>query len=125
MRLVLPIAALGAALFGSLPASAAQDAPQAPALNAEQQALLRCSVAVALVSTRQEQGDAAALAFPPMVEQGREFFVRAMAQLMDQLHLNREGVTALVVEEATRLAGEQGKEDAVMPACLVMMEPVR
>ena len=81
----LPLLAL--ALF-AVPASAQQ--PARPAMSLEQQMLLRCSAAFAIVADQQARGLASAGAYPPMAQRGREFFVRSSARLMDELHLPRE-----------------------------------
>ena len=52
---------------------------------------------------------------------GREYFVRALAQLIDEAHLDRDGVVRLVQAEAARL---QDSPDLLtgMPACLASLE---
>ena len=94
----------------------------APALNAQQAATLRCSAALAVVAQGQANGKAAALAYPPLGERGREFFVRTTARLMDELQLDRDGVSALVSREAQQLWDEEGLLEQVMPSCLALLE---
>lgn len=99
---------------------AAQPAP-APVLSQQSRALLRCSAAFALVSRRQANGDPVALRWPSLDERGREFFVRSLAQLMDETGLDRDGVAWLAGAEAKALQ-DSGETDKVMPSCLVMLE---
>lgn len=99
---------------------AAQPAP-APALSQESRALLRCSAAFALVSRRQANGDPTAQRWPALEVRGREFFVRSLAQLMDQTGLDRDGIAWLAGAEAKALQ-DSGEADKVMPSCLVMLE---
>lgn len=99
---------------------AAQPAP-APVLSQESRALLRCSAAFALVSRRQANGDATARRWPALDVRGREFFVRSLAQLMDQTGLDRDGIALLAGVEAKALQ-DSGEADAIMPSCLVMLE---
>ncbi len=133
----LPAALAVAALAVALPSSglAQQDAadPNAlsepPRLSLEQQTLLRCSAAFAIVSAEQDREEEAALAFPPMQQRGQEYFVRAGARLMDELSLSREAVQQLFQAEAqslqARQEGGQGGErllDDVMGPCLLSLE---
>jgi len=112
---------------------ALQTAPQASAstgpissieeLPIEQSAAPRCAVAFAIVGGWQSSGDARGSAYPDMAsEGGREFFVRAMAGLMEAQGLTREAATAIIMREVRRLSTEQGATqiEAMMPACLLM-----
>ena len=56
-----------------------------------------------------------------MTARGREYFVRAMVQLMDDAHLDHDTVAKLVQGEAARL---QDSPDLLkgMPACLASLE---
>lgn len=112
-------AALAPVLSAALALQAASAAP--PVLSQENRALLRCSAAFALVANGQANGDAQAKKWPDVTIRGREFFVRAMAQLMDATGLDRAGITALADREARALAAgdEVGK---IMPSCLLMLE---
>ncbi|MBV7258960.1 hypothetical protein [Erythrobacter crassostreae] len=94
---------------------------QGSKLSQESKAVLRCSAAFALVSYGQSNGDADALKWPDVNTRGREFFVRSMAQMMDETGLNREGIADLVGKEAQRLS-DTGEVYTVMPACLVMLD---
>jgi len=106
------------------PAAAQRPVPPAatvPQLTADQQTLLHCSALFALVSGRQHAGDKAALAFPDVTAKGREYFVRALVELMDEAHLDHDTVARLVQAEAARL---QDSPDplAGMPACLASLD---
>lgn len=98
----------------------AQDAP-APSLSIEQRTMVRCSAAFALLANRQQMGEEAALAFPDIAERGREYFVRAMASLMDSAALDREAIAALLAGEAEDLAGG-GSLYQALPPCLLALE---
>jgi hypothetical protein len=102
-------------------ALAAQTAPAAPALSQENRALVRCAAAFAMVAEGQVKGNAAAKKWPPVEPRGREFFVRALAQLMDATGLDRDGISQLVSAEAQGL-WDRGEVDKVMPSCLVMLD---
>jgi hypothetical protein len=102
------------------PAAAQQPAP-APQLTDEQRTLLHCSATFAIVSGRQHAGDKAALALPDITTRGREYFVRALVELMDEAHLDHDTIVKLVQDEAARL---QDSPDLLkdMPACLASLE---
>ncbi len=102
-------------------ALALQPAAAPPVLSQEDRALLRCAAAFAVVTSRQARGDAAGQQWPVLGTRGREFFVRAMAQLMDTSGLDRDGITALVSTE-TKTMVAKGEVDQVMPTCLSMLE---
>jgi hypothetical protein len=102
------------------PGLAQLDAP-ATQLTDEQRTLLHCSASFALVSGRQHAGDKAALAFPDVTTRGREYFVRALVQLMDEAGLDHDTVARLVQAEAARLQDSPGLL-AGMPACLASLD---
>jgi hypothetical protein len=113
--------AIAAALaLAAAPIAAQQSAP-APQLTAEQQTLLHGSATFAVVSGRQHAGDKAALAFPDVTTRGREYFVRALVELMDEAHLDRATIARLVQAEAARLQ-DSPELLAGMPACLASLE---
>lgn len=101
--------------------SLAQQARPAPQLNGDQRTLLHCSATFALVSGRQHAKDPQALAFPDITERGREYFVRAMVELMDEAGLDHDAIQSLVTQEAAGL-----QDSAVlykqMPACLASLK---
>jgi hypothetical protein len=108
------------ALAVAAPAVAQQPRPT-PQLTDDQRTLLHCAATFALVSGRQHAKDPQALAFPDVTERGREYFVRAMVQLMDDAGLDHDAVKALVTQEAAGL-----QDSAVlykqMPACLASLQ---
>jgi len=113
MRSVYPcLATLGAALV-HLPA-AAQEVPQ---ISLEHRMRLRCSAAFALVAKAQQDGDAAARAYPPLAARGREYFVRSAAEVMDGAGLDRDQISAVLAHEARDLS-RGGTLEQVMPVCL-------
>jgi hypothetical protein len=95
--------------------------PMPDSMTQQQQALLRCAAAFAVVSNGQANGDSQAQQWPELGTRGREFFVRAMAQLMDQTGLDREGISLLAGAHAQALSAN-GEIDRVMPACLTILE---
>jgi hypothetical protein len=115
--MLTPFLALALAL--DTPARAAPAAP--PPLSPESRALLRCSAAFALVAEAQGKGDTAALRWPALGTRGREFFVRALARVMDETGLDRAGITRLAMSEAKALH-DRGETGRIMPSCLVMLE---
>jgi hypothetical protein len=112
-RLILPL--LAAAVL-ALPASA-QQAPTTPALNLQQNMLLRCSAAFALGQRLQQANAPEAAGWPPLAAGGREFFVRSSARLMDEAQLSREQIVTLLTQASQDLARE-GQLAKVMPICL-------
>ncbi|GMN04132.1 hypothetical protein [Erythrobacter sp. MTPC3] len=109
------------ALTTQAPAASMHQVQLSPALSQQSKALVRCSAAFALISYGQDIGNEAALKWPVLETRGKEFFVRALAQLMDETGLDREGISALVGAEAQRLT-DAGETEKVMPACLIMLD---
>lgn len=101
-------------LLTALLTLAAQAAPL-PTLNAMQQGALTCSAAFA-VDARTPGRDAE--------RQGREreFFVQALAQIMDETGADRAAIVALVGAEAQRLAGQPAQLAQVLPACRSLLD---
>lgn len=101
------------------------DAAQASAtetrLTLEQAMLLRCSAAFALVANRQIRGEEWALAYPPLAEQGREFFVQATSRLIDELQISENVLAEVIYAEAGKLG--QPNLDQIMPVCLTLLPP--
>ena len=120
MKSSLFLAALSLAV--AMPAAGQQTPGRG--LTDEQRTLLHCSATFALVSGRQHAGDKQALAFPDVSARGREYFVRALVQLMDEAGLDRAAVAGLVQAEAAKL---QGSPDLLegMPACLASLDASR
>jgi hypothetical protein len=119
----LPLAILAALV--ALPA-AAQEAPR---YTLEHRMLLRCSAAFAIVAGEQARGMAPALAYPPLGERGREYFVRSSVRLMDELKLPRQEIEASLRAEVETLqqasaaaANPAGYLDGVMQPCLSALE---
>jgi len=94
---------------------------QSSALSVENTTIVRCSAAFALIAQKQVEGDPSATQWPPLGERGREFFVRALADLMDDTGFGREQIARLVQDEARRLQGS-AELDQIMPACLLMLD---
>lgn len=123
-RIVCLLLAVAAA-----PLAAQQEGEDAPVLGLEQAMQLRCSAAFAIIAGEQARGVESALEYPPLGERGREFFVRAMATLMDEQALSREQVEALLRAEVAKLQGDAMRAgepaayvDSVMQPCLLALE---
>lgn len=83
----------------------------------------RCAMAFATISRWQKSGEARGSAYPDMeTTGGREFFVQAMAQLMDTAELTRDDILMLATREveANSTAEGEAKVAAMMPACLML-----
>jgi putative Ca2+/H+ antiporter (TMEM165/GDT1 family) len=96
-------------------------APEPAPLSQQDRALLRCAAAFALAARAQTEGDADARQWPDLAARGREFFVRALAQLMEAGDRDRAAIAALANAEAEALT-TSGDLPKVMPACLIMLE---
>lgn len=91
----------------------------------EEAATARCGVAFAVVGRWQREGGPRGANYPDMATGGgREFFVRAMANLMDTRELDRVAVERLIVREVAMLDSDEGSDrvEAMMPACLLMKQ---
>lgn len=84
----------------------------------------RCGIAFAMVDGWQAAGDPRGAAWPNIAEAGgREFFVVAMARLIDSHGLEREDISRLVEAEVARHQADNGEAvAAMMPACLSLLE---
>ena len=122
MKHILLAMAASVALSSSALLAQGDPAPP-PQLSLEQATLLRCSAAFAIVAAEQGRGLASALAYPPLKDRGKEYFVRSAAQLMDELQLTRDQVQALLQAEVSRLQDQS--RTAEKPAALVdsIMQP--
>ena len=103
------------------PVSDAPDVSTTPDISLEDRSLLRCAAAFALITRAQETGDEAALKWPQLDQQGQEFFVRALAQVMDQTGMDRTAIARITEAEAKDIH-QSGNLDKIMPACLVMLQ---
>jgi len=119
--MLIPILAPVLAAALAVQAAPAPTTPESAPLSQENRALLRCAAAFALVAQGQVAGDPQAKAWPDLSVRGMEFFVRAMAQLMDETGRDRAGIAALVNGEAQALTAS-GDVTKVMPSCLLMLE---
>lgn len=117
-RFLLSLALLAAPMLAAASPAAAQEA--APQLSLEHRMLVRCSAAFAIVANGQANGQADALEYPDLGETGREFFVRASAQVMDEAGLDRMQLQAAMAAEAQEL-WDSGTVDDIMPACLALL----
>lgn len=125
--MLLPLLAAALALQDApaapAPAPSSEATPSIEALPIEQAAAARCAIAFATVSRWQKAGEARGKAYPDMeAAGGREFFVRVMAQLMDEAGFTRENIAALSLDEAQRNDSPEGaaRIAKMMPACELM-----
>lgn len=95
-------------------------APRAP-LSAEHRTLLRCSAAFAVASHRAARGGEARGSIPSLGERGREYFVRAGAELIDHSGVTREELAVLLKEQARQLS-DPDELAAAMPGCIASLE---
>ena len=123
MKRVLLAAALAGLASPSLAAGAA------PKLSLEQKTLLRCSAAFAIIASEQARGVESALAYPPLGERGKEYFVQAGARLIGELKLTHEQVDGLYRAEIKRLQDESATSDdpralvtSIMQPCLLSLD---
>lgn len=134
MNPVILAAALAVALV-PVGASAAdapampQPAPSGAALSLEHKTLIRCSAAFAIIAYEQGKGVQSALAFPNLRVRGKEYFVHAGAQLMDDLKLDELQVQGLYRQEVKRLQDESAQAGdpaayvaSLMQPCLVLLD---
>lgn len=84
----------------------------------------RCGVAFAVAQGLQDAGDERASDWPDLkAAGGQEFFVRAMANLMDARALDRPAVVTLVEAEVARhRADDYAQLSQMMPGCLLLLE---
>lgn len=87
----------------------------------EQQSALRCAVAVAVVDGLQKQGDENGTRYAAMGTRGQEFFVRSLAQVMDEADLSRTTLRLHVAEEVRRFEDRE-QLHAVMPGCQLLLD---
>ena len=104
-------------------------AQEAPRYTLEHRMLLRCSAVFAIVAGEQQRGVAAALAYPPLAERGREYFVRSSVRLMDDLAISREqvetslrGEVGALQQAAAEAPDRAAYLDEVMQPCLLALE---
>lgn len=112
-------------MLRNLPALALILAPlavqaQATPLSLEHRMLLRCAATAAMVAHGQETGNAAMASYPDMRERGREFFIRASVQVMDEAGVSRELVEQELRSEARNIVREDTVHQMV-PICLPLI----
>ncbi|MDE2561952.1 MAG: hypothetical protein KGL48_06840 [Sphingomonadales bacterium] len=118
-----PVLAQGA------PKPAPAPAPDLSRLTSGHRAALQCAAVFAVVALEQKRGLPSALAFPPLAWRGKEFFVRASAQVEDEAGLNREQVRDLLVADVAALQRQaadskdpDGTLAAAMKPCQAMLD---
>jgi hypothetical protein len=121
-------------LAATLQSTALASEPEAPPVVLEDFAQLpieeatgpRCGVVFAIVEGQQSVGESRATQWPDLAKtNGREFFVRAMAKLMDDRKIGREQVARLVERERATLSQDDFKAAyELMEPCLLMKQSV-
>ena len=106
------------ALVLTAPALAQEQGPPKP-LSLQQASALKCSAAFAIGAAMQARGQGSG--WPALGQRGREFFVRASAQIMDETGRTRDQVAAELSGEAKQL-GEPGALAAAMGPCLLLLD---
>ena len=102
-----------------LAAPAFAQAPEPAPLTLQQASALKCSAAFALGAAMQARGEGSE--WPALNPRGREFFVRASAQLMDETGWSRD-LVSLKLQEQAKLLAEPGALVAAMPPCLLLLD---
>ncbi len=125
--IIAPLALQAAAMTApdAAPEAAAPPITSLDQLPIVEAATARCGVAFAVVGRWQRDADRRGASYPNMeTHGGREFFVRAMATLMEARDLDRDSAARLVVREVSLLDSEEGADqvEAMMPACLLMKQ---
>lgn len=103
LSLALPTPALAQDAPAAAAAAALAPAPDLSKLTLGHRAALKCAAVFAIVASEQQRGVDSALAFPPLAYRGREFFVRASAQVEDEAGLTRDQVRDLLVGDVAAL----------------------
>lgn len=120
IRSFAPLVLLLAAPATAQPASAPGAPSASPkALTLQQSTALKCSTAFALAAAAQARGDGKQ--WPAIMPRGREYMVRAAAQVMDETGLDRPRLAAEMTAQAKNLAGP-GELAVAMPPCLLLLD---
>ena len=84
----------------------------------------RCAIAFAIIGQWQKSGDARGSQWPDMeASGGREFFVQAMAGLMEGRGLDRAALLEVVARESEKVqAGGADQIAGMMPGCLMVKQ---
>jgi hypothetical protein len=90
-------------------------------LSRDQGVLVRCSAAFALHARLAAEGKADPALPASLAGRGKEYFVRAGAQLIDEAGLSREEVTLLMEDEISHLA-DPVVLAATLPGCIRSLE---
>ncbi|BDI60190.1 hypothetical protein [Qipengyuania nanhaisediminis] len=131
MTMIAFLAASSALAMQAAPVPEPGSRPDAPAIASldqlpiEQAAAPRCALAFAMAIRWRNAGMPAGDAHGDLdAGTAREFFVRALARLIDDTGMTSAQVASLMQAEVARLDNEAGAERvaAMMPACRVMKE---
>jgi len=106
-----------AVLLAASPALAT--APEPAPLSLQQSSALKCSAAFALGAAAQARGEGKQ--WPDLATRGREYFVRASAQIMDETGWSRDLIALKLADQAKAL-GARGALAAAMPPCLLLLD---
>lgn len=106
-------------LLFAAPAFAQGPAPEPAPLSLQQATALKCSAAFAVGAAVQARGEGSE--WPVLATRGREFFVRASAQIMDQTGWSRD-LVALELAKHAKAFAEPGALGATMPPCVLLLD---
>lgn len=100
----------------------------APTLSVSDKAAVRCSAAFAILAGEQARGVESALAYPPLVDRGREYFVQTGARLTsagwtrEQVEVAMRAAVADLQAEAMAARDPSAVMGAVVPPCLSLLD---
>ena len=92
-----------------------------PTLTPPQAAALRCGVVFAIGARMQADRNPAAASWPPLATRGKEYFVRLLAQLIDDTGASRDILATMAAREVPALKDAPAIA-AAMPACLALLD---
>lgn len=107
MSFLITAAALALAVQSAKPAPSPVVFTDLSQIPVEEAAAPRCGIVFAFVDGAQKVGDPRAKDWPKIEKtNGKEFFVRAMAKLMEDRNLTRDQISVIVSNEINRLAAD-------------------
>lgn len=117
----MKLALASIALVLAVPAMAQSAPPEGPPrpMSLQQTTAMKCSAAFALASAAQARGQGRD--WPSILPRGREFMVRAAAQVMDETGRTREQIAAEMADHA-RVLSQPGALASAMPPCLLLLD---
>ena len=111
---------LAAFTLAAVPPEANQPVGE-PTLTPPQAAALRCGVVFAIGARMQADRNPGAASWPPLATRGKEYFVRVLAQLIDDTGASRDILATMAAREVPALKDAPAIA-AAMPACLALVD---